>query len=153
MRLLGPVEVNHAGLAQPSLRVLLSALALSANRVVSSETLIGAVWQEEASRERERNLHGRVYQLRRLLCAAEPGREQPRLVRATSGYRLELAGPELDVTGRPAPGKTPACDPPVARCCSVSPVTEFAVGPGAQGAQFLAEAAERVRLIPPGLDP
>ena len=44
-------------------------------------------------------------------------------------------------------------NPPVARCCSASQVTELAVGPGAQGAQFLAEAVERVRLVASGLDP
>jgi len=43
--------------------------------------------------------------------------------------------------------------PPVAWCCCASRVTELAVGSGAQGAQFLAEAVERVRLVASGLDP
>ena len=42
--------------------------------------------------------------------------------------------------------------PPVAWRCA-SRVTELAVGSGAQGAQFLAEAVERVRLVASGLDP
>ena len=99
--LLGPIEIRGAGgvsgVRQASLRILLAALALSANRVVSSDALTGALWQEGPSREREQNLHGRIYQLRRALAAAEPDRARPRLVTAPPGYRLELAAAELDV--------------------------------------------------------
>jgi hypothetical protein len=56
-------------IAQPGLCVLLAALALSANRVVPTSALIETLWQEAPSREREQNLHSRVYQLRRVLCA------------------------------------------------------------------------------------
>jgi DNA-binding SARP family transcriptional activator len=100
--LLGPTEVHGtdgpADQVQQSLRVLLAVLSLSANRVVSSRAIIDALWQEEPSREREQNLHSRVYQLRRLLSAAEPVRSRPRLGTAPPGYRLELAVEELDVT-------------------------------------------------------
>jgi predicted ATPase/DNA-binding SARP family transcriptional activator len=76
---------------------VLAVLALSANRVVSSGALTEALWQEEPSREREQNLYSRIYKLRRLLSAAEPGRDRPRLVTMPPGYRLELAAAELDV--------------------------------------------------------
>jgi predicted ATPase/DNA-binding SARP family transcriptional activator len=99
--LLGTVEIRGAGgpsgVPQASLRILLAALAMSANRVVSSGALTEALWQEEPSREREQNLHGRVYQLRRLLSATEPGRDRPRLATVPPGYCLELAAVDLDV--------------------------------------------------------
>lgn len=101
VRLLGPVELVSDGtpvrMPQQSLRALLAVLALSANHVVSSDSLIDALWQEPSSREREQNLHVRVYQLRRLLTGAEPGRGTSRLVTAAPGYRLELAADQLDV--------------------------------------------------------
>jgi DNA-binding SARP family transcriptional activator len=101
VRLLGPVELVSGGtpvrMPQQSLRALLAVLGLSANHVVSSDSLIDALWQEPASREREQNLHVRVYQLRRLLTGAEPGRDTSRLVTAAPGYRLELTADQLDV--------------------------------------------------------
>ncbi len=101
VRLLGPVELVSDGtpvrMSQRSLRALLAVLALSANRVMSSDLLTEALWQEPPSREREQNLHVRVYQLRRLLTAAEPGRDTSRLVTAAPGYRLELPADQLDV--------------------------------------------------------
>ena len=86
-----------AVITQPTLRVLLSVLALSANRVVAAGALIEALWGEEASRARERNLHAQVYQLRRRLAELEPGAGAERLVTAPPGYRLVLGPGELDV--------------------------------------------------------
>jgi DNA-binding SARP family transcriptional activator len=101
VRLLGPMELVSDGtpvrMPQQSLRTLLAVLALSANHVVSSDSLIDALWQEPPSREREQNLHVRVYQLRRLLTGAEPGRDTSRLVTAAPGYRFLLAADQLDV--------------------------------------------------------
>jgi DNA-binding SARP family transcriptional activator len=99
--LLGPVELRAGdrlvAITQPGLRVLLAALALSANWVVPTTVLIDALWQEAPSRKREQNLHARVYQLRRLLAGAEPGQAVSRLVTVVPGYRLDLAGDELDL--------------------------------------------------------
>jgi DNA-binding SARP family transcriptional activator len=100
--LLGPVEISAAasppaGLAQAGLRILLALLAVSANRVVPTATLIDGLWQEKYSRKRERNLHAQVYQLRRRLAALEPGRREPRLITQSPGYRLVLGDDELDV--------------------------------------------------------
>ncbi len=100
--LLGPVEVyvrdSAAGISQPNLRVLLAMLALSANRVVPVSTLIYALWQEDASRQREKNLHVQVHLLRRRLAQLEPERPTSRIVTAPPGYRLQLTDGELDVT-------------------------------------------------------
>lgn len=99
VRLLGPVElaseVTQPELAQPQLRVLLATLALSANTVVSVSALIDAMWQEESSARRQRNLHAHVYQLRRRLAVAEPSGDL-RLTRAAHGYRLALQTDNLD---------------------------------------------------------
>ncbi|HXW45769.1 MAG TPA: BTAD domain-containing putative transcriptional regulator [Streptosporangiaceae bacterium] len=77
-------------------RVLLAMLAAAANQPVSTDELIEAVWGEDPSRQRERNLHVQMYQLRRLLAGLEPGRAEPRIVTASPGYRLLLAPGELD---------------------------------------------------------
>jgi len=99
--LLGPVDVViggvPAGIAQPALRALLATLALSANRVVPVASLIDALWQEEASRQRERNLHVQVHQLRRRLAELEPGAPASRIATVAPGYRLSLGEGELDV--------------------------------------------------------
>src|SRR5580693_10416247 len=99
--LLGPVDVFVAGSAvgipQPGLRILLATLALSANQVVSVGSLIHALWQEDASRQREKNLHVQVHMLRRRLAELEPDRPTSRIVTAPPGYRLALTDDELDV--------------------------------------------------------
>jgi DNA-binding SARP family transcriptional activator len=99
--LLGPVDAYSCGAAtsisQPAQRVLLAMLALSANQVVSVGALIDALWQEQASRQREKNLHVQVHLLRRRLAELEPGRGTSRIVTAPPGYILELAEGELDV--------------------------------------------------------
>jgi DNA-binding SARP family transcriptional activator len=99
--LLGPVEVRAtsgelAGIAQPMLRVLVAMLAIAPGRVASIEALVDAMWGEEWSRERERNLHTHVSALRRLLGAAEPDRGTSRLMRSGGGYRLDVSGFEVD---------------------------------------------------------
>src|SRR5580700_1532172 len=98
--LLGPVDVYvngvAAGISQPGLRILLAMLALSANQVVPVSALIDALWQEDASRQREKNLHVQVHLLRRRLAELEPERTSSRVVTAPPGYMLALADGELD---------------------------------------------------------
>ncbi|MGO8960670.1 MAG: AfsR/SARP family transcriptional regulator [Streptosporangiaceae bacterium] len=99
--LLGPVDVHvsgaAAGISQPGLKILLAMLALSANHVVPVATLIYALWQEDASRQREKNLHVQVHLLRRRLAELEPGRGTSRIVTAPPGYLLSIGDGELDV--------------------------------------------------------
>jgi DNA-binding SARP family transcriptional activator len=110
VRLLGPVDVyvsgSPSGISQPGLRILLAMLALCANQVVSVGALIDALWQEEASRQREKNLHVQVHQLRRRLAELEPGRATSRVVTAPPGYVLELHDGELDVRAFAAMART-----------------------------------------------
>ena len=62
-----------------------------------AEALVDGLWGEQWSPGREKNLHALVYQLRRRLEQAEPGRGGARLARAGGGYRLALGPGELDV--------------------------------------------------------
>jgi DNA-binding SARP family transcriptional activator/tetratricopeptide (TPR) repeat protein len=100
--LLGPVQVSVDGrperITQPRLRALLAMLALSPNRVVPVPTLIDALWQEPASRPRERNLHAHVSQLRARLKSIEPDRTESRLTTRRPGYVLALGPDELDLS-------------------------------------------------------
>ena len=109
--LLGPVEILAGGVPVPvrqrGLLALLALLALSADRVVPSTALIEALWQEQPSRPRERNLHARVHQLRSRLQWHESG-PGPQLVTRQPGYLLALGGHRLDVqefTERAAAGR------------------------------------------------
>jgi DNA-binding SARP family transcriptional activator len=99
--LLGPVAVTAggqlSGVPQLSLRVLLATLA-TANSVVPTATLIDSLWQEEHSQRRVRNLHTRVYELRRWLAGMMTEARAPKIVTQAPGYRLIVADSELDVT-------------------------------------------------------
>ncbi len=98
--ILGPVIIRSGAAStdvpRTGQRVLLAMLAAAANRPVSTDELIEAVWGEDPSRQRERNLHVQIYQLRRLLGGLEPGRDEPRIMTASPGYRLLLGPGELD---------------------------------------------------------
>lgn len=99
--LLGPVAVatggQVAGVPQLAPRVLLATLA-AANSVVAAGTLIDAIWQEEHSQRRLKNLHTHVYQLRRWLTSVGAGSRPPEIVTQPPGYRLVLADGDLDVS-------------------------------------------------------
>jgi DNA-binding SARP family transcriptional activator len=100
--LLGPVAVTAAdgqitGVPQLSLRVLLATLATTSS-VVPVATLIDAIWQEDRSQRRVRNLHTRVYELRRWLAGTMTEARAPRIVTQPPGYQLTVADGELDVT-------------------------------------------------------
>ena len=74
-RVLGPLEVRRDGhpvtLGGTKQRTLLAILLLDANRVVSSDRLIDALWGGEAPGTAAKALHVHVSQLRKSL---EPGR-------------------------------------------------------------------------------
>jgi len=100
VKVLGPVGLGVAGgaqteIARPQLRILLAILSVSSNRTVADSTLVDALWSEDLSRERERNLHAGVYQLRRRLAGTVSGADE-RLTRTAGGYRLDLQPGELD---------------------------------------------------------
>jgi predicted ATPase len=91
-RILGPLEVESAGpLGGPQQRALLRRLLLSANRVVSVDSLIDAVWGERAPRQAREALQVYVSQLRK---AVPDGAERIRWEQG--GYRIALEEDELD---------------------------------------------------------
>lgn len=101
VRLLGPVEFlsadgSFAAVSQSRQRVLLAMLAVVSGRMVAAEALVDALWAEEFSRDREKNLHSQVSALRRRLDGAVAGGGS-RLLRVPGGYRLALSAQELDV--------------------------------------------------------
>jgi DNA-binding SARP family transcriptional activator len=93
-RILGPLEVVADGkaldLGGPKQRALLAILLLEANRVVSSDRLIEALWQETPPETAQKALQVYVSKLRRLL-----GKE--RLETKAPGYRLRVGAHELDL--------------------------------------------------------
>jgi predicted ATPase/DNA-binding SARP family transcriptional activator len=93
-RILGPLEVWADGerleLGGQKQRALLAMLLLDANRVVSRDRLIEALWEDEPPETALKALQVYVSQLRKLL-----GKE--RLVTRTPGYFLRVESDELDL--------------------------------------------------------
>jgi class 3 adenylate cyclase len=93
-RILGPLEVLADGraldLGGQKQRALLAVLLMEANRVVSSDSLIEALWEEEPPETAGKALQVYVSQLRKLL-----GKE--RLQTKAPGYLLRVEEGELDV--------------------------------------------------------
>ena len=93
-RILGPLEVVEDGrtldLGGQKQRTLLAALLLDANHVVSSDSLVEALWDEEPPDTALKALQVYVSQLRKVI-----GRS--RLETAPPGYRLRVGDGELDL--------------------------------------------------------
>lgn len=92
--ILGPIEarteVTGVPLGGPKQRLLLAALLLSANEIVSRDRLVEALWGAEAPPSAHRSLDSHVSRLRRLLGAE-------RLLRQAHGYVLRVDPGELDL--------------------------------------------------------
>src|SRR5437868_884246 len=94
-RILGPLEVLSDGqaldLGGQKQRALLALLLLEANRPVSRDRLIAALWEEEPTATAQKAIQVYVSQLRKLL-----GKE--RLLTRAPGYLLHAEADELDLT-------------------------------------------------------
>src|SRR5215210_6398371 len=92
--LLGPLEVVHRGEAVPTggqrKRALLARLLLEANRTVSVDVLVDALWGERVPATAVKMVHIYVSQLRKVL----PGEA---LQTRPPGYRLEVAPEAVDL--------------------------------------------------------
>jgi len=90
-RLLGPLEVEDDGRAieitRAKQRALLAVLLLNANRVVSTDTLIDALWEERIPDTAPKALQVHVSYLRRRLDAT-------RLETKAPGYLLRVGDSE-----------------------------------------------------------
>jgi DNA-binding SARP family transcriptional activator len=93
-RILGPLEVSSGGelleLAGAKQRALLAMLLLEANRVVSTDRLIAALWEDDPPETAVKALQVHVSGLRKLL-----GKE--RVVTREPGYLLRVEDDELDL--------------------------------------------------------
>src|SRR5947209_1055409 len=93
-RILGPLEASEGGrpleLGAQKQRALLAMLLLQANRVVSSERLVEALWEDAPPETASKALQVYVSQLRKLL-----GKE--RLQTKAPGYLLRVEPDELDL--------------------------------------------------------
>jgi predicted ATPase/DNA-binding SARP family transcriptional activator len=95
-RILGPLEASRDGVPLPlggaKQRTLLATLVVNANRVVSTDELVDALWGERPPETVRNTLQVYVSQLRKLL-GAEALETAP-----TGGYRLVIEPDALDVT-------------------------------------------------------
>jgi DNA-binding SARP family transcriptional activator len=93
-RLLGPLEVVHRGQAVPTggqrKRALLARLVLDANRTVSIDALVDALWGERVPSTAVKMVHIYVSQLRKVLPGGALQTRPP-------GYRLEVAPEAVDL--------------------------------------------------------
>jgi DNA-binding SARP family transcriptional activator/DNA-binding CsgD family transcriptional regulator len=96
---LGPVEAwtdeQRVVLGGPQQLVLLSFLLLNANRAVSADAVIDAVWGGERAGAAKHRLQTGVSRLRRALEPLD-GQDRPRLRTISGGYLLSVAPGELD---------------------------------------------------------
>ena len=101
LTVLGPTELVEDGAARasgpPKQRVLLTALAMNADRVVSTDALTERVWPEGPPASAHGSLQVYVSNLRRVLEREEDRGRPRRLVSAGDGYGLMTQGLELDV--------------------------------------------------------
>jgi DNA-binding SARP family transcriptional activator/class 3 adenylate cyclase len=95
IRLLGPVEAIGRdglpmGLGGPKERIALALLALSANRVVSEDRLIGALWADEPPRTAARTLQSHLSRLRQAMS------DEATLESAGGGWVLRVEADIVD---------------------------------------------------------
>jgi len=88
----GGTEVAVNGLKP---RQLLAALMLNADRIVSTDRLVDALWGEAPPRSALENLRTHATTLRQLMAPA--GSAAPRLSTSKTGFLLELSGATLDL--------------------------------------------------------
>ena len=93
-RILGPLEVREDDaplqLGGQKQRVLLALLLLEANRVVSTDRLVDALWGEEPPRTAATSLQNFVSQLRKLVGAEL-------LLTKPPGYQLRVEPEQVDL--------------------------------------------------------
>ncbi len=98
-RVLGPLEVTVDGqvvpLGGPKPRLLLAALLLQPNVVVSTELLIEVLWPSSAPRSAAANIRTYVHSLRKRLADGDPALGE-RIGSRASGYILKASPAEID---------------------------------------------------------
>lgn len=100
IRLLGPIEIVSGGhpldTGAQQQRLVLTALAADAGRLIATESLIDRVWDEAPDGAR-RTLQVHLSRLRRLLETAQTdGHEPVRVMRRSGGYLLDIDPDRVD---------------------------------------------------------
>jgi DNA-binding SARP family transcriptional activator len=97
--ILGPLRVVDNGdtrfISARKIEVLLAALLIRADHVVSADQLIGEIWADRAPRRAAAGLHVYISDLRKFLN--RPGRQDNRIITRPPGYLLDLGSDEIDV--------------------------------------------------------
>ncbi|MEN3362721.1 MAG: hypothetical protein V7637_6703 [Mycobacteriales bacterium] len=96
--MLGPVQLRdgdrEVDVGPPQQRAVLAALLVDAGRLVTVETLLARVWDDEPPAGARRTLHTYIARIRRLLEQAGDG---PRLEHRTNGYLLDVDPDRVDL--------------------------------------------------------
>src|SRR5258708_6319772 len=96
VRVLGPVEASVGGrailLGAAKQRALLAVLAINANRTLSADDLMEALWGERLPRSAAKMVQQYVSHLRRLLG------DGAEIVTRGGGYELRIAAEDVDAT-------------------------------------------------------
>src|SRR5919198_1380617 len=125
-RILGPLEVSVDGEPLPltgqKQRALLALLLLEANRVVSTDRLVDALWGDQPPRTAATSLQNFISQLRKLL-----GPES--LVTKPPGYLLRVEPDELDLERFRGLVDEARSEPPDARAAKLRKALELWRGP------------------------
>ena len=99
-RLLGPLEIAHDGrspvIARPRQRAVLAYLLLSANRLVSTEALIDAVWGEAIPSTARTQIHADMSAIRRAFRVVDA---PDVIISERIGYRIMVEPGQLDLDG------------------------------------------------------
>lgn len=100
-RILGPLEVITGDRPVPlggiRQRSVLGLLLLQPNRVVSTSSLMSAMWPERPPASARKVVQNSIWSLRRLLCSGEGSSEQVALLTKVPGYKLCLDTDQVDL--------------------------------------------------------
>jgi DNA-binding SARP family transcriptional activator len=101
-RVLGPVEVWVDGralvAARPQQTAVLAMLAVDANRLIRTETLIDRIWGDRPPERARRTLHTHISRIRRMLeQRGAPGSAPVRLLWRPGGYVLNVDAERVDL--------------------------------------------------------
>jgi DNA-binding SARP family transcriptional activator/WD40 repeat protein len=121
LRVLGVFELivdgQSVAIGSEKQRLLLAALAVDANRVVSEDRLIDALWDERPPATALATLQKYVYRLRGVLGSGQSDTATLRVETLPNGYSLIFGGAQLDAdrfVGLVAEARRVACDDPAA---------------------------------------
>ncbi len=98
-QILGPVQIGPPTPSAAKLRVVLATLLVRANEVVSAESLIDELWDNDPPRTATTTLQVYISQLRKILAVAEGAAgAESRIITRSPGYLIRVLPDELDLS-------------------------------------------------------